>query len=267
MIGAVLELGERRVHEVMVPRIDIGPARSDARRDHRDDRPRGPLAYPGLRGNHRQHRRHPLRQGPAPYLWGEPPAIRGLLRAALRPRVDPRRRPAPQPSAQQGPHRDRPRRVRRHGRPGHDRGPDRGDRRRDPGRVRRRGADDRADLGRRGPRRRAGRGRRPERALRRRAGRRATASSTTRSAGWSTTTSAACRWWARVEVDGLTLTVETTDGRRVEGLSGGQEKPPTRKKRRPPPRADASTRARPKSRVGGSCTQRALPRPGKAVNQ
>ena len=35
MIGAVLELGERRVHEVMVPRIDI-KARADRRVVRRD---------------------------------------------------------------------------------------------------------------------------------------------------------------------------------------------------------------------------------------
>ena len=53
MIGAVLELGEQRVHEVMVPRIAIVSAAGDgdARRDDRHDRRGGPLAHPGLRGH------------------------------------------------------------------------------------------------------------------------------------------------------------------------------------------------------------------------
>ena len=67
MIGGVLELGERRVHEVMVARVDIVALPVDASLDEivRDHRDRGPLAHPGLRRQHRQHRRPPLRQGPA----------------------------------------------------------------------------------------------------------------------------------------------------------------------------------------------------------
>ena len=136
--------------------------------------------------------------------------------AGLRARVDERRRPAPRVPAAQGPHRDRARRVRRDRRPGHDRGPARGDRRRDPGRVRRGGAADRPD------------------------------SRTTRrgsTGGPTSTTWPSCstpnlglededeydtvggliyhriggvpKPGDQVAVDGLTLTVETTDGRRV----------------------------------------------------
>ena len=72
MIGAVLELGERRVHEVMVPRIDIKAVQmgQSLERDRRHDRRRRPLADPRLRGDDRQRRRHPLREGP-PALPGE----------------------------------------------------------------------------------------------------------------------------------------------------------------------------------------------------
>ena len=149
MIGGVLELGERRVHEVMVARVDIVALSvdADAGRDRRDHRLGGPLAHPGLRGQHRQHRRHPLRQGPAALPRGRRPAAahpQPPAHAPLRARVDARGRPAAQPAAAARPHRHRARRARRHGRPRLDRGPHRGDRGRDPGRVRRGGADDRA---------------------------------------------------------------------------------------------------------------------------
>ena len=53
MIGAVLELGEQRVHEVMVPRIDIMALPVTASLDEIVDTivERGPLAHPGLRGD------------------------------------------------------------------------------------------------------------------------------------------------------------------------------------------------------------------------
>ncbi len=76
MIGAVLGLGERKVHEVMVPRIDIVALPVD--RDpghHRGHHRRGrPLAHPGLRGLRRQHRGHPVCQGPAAVPQGRRPA-------------------------------------------------------------------------------------------------------------------------------------------------------------------------------------------------
>ena len=84
MIGAVLELGEQRVHEVMIPRIDIKGLAVTARsgRDHRHDRQRGPLAHPGVRGEHRQRPWHPLCEGPAAALAkGTEPDIRSILRA------------------------------------------------------------------------------------------------------------------------------------------------------------------------------------------
>ena len=221
MINAVIELGERRVHEVMVPRIAMValPADRDLRGGDRHRHRGGPLPHPGLRGLDRRDRRHPLRQGPAavPEGLGRRAAAAALAAAdaGVRARVDDRRRPAARAPAAQGPHRDRARRVRRHGRPRDDRGPPRGDRRRDPGRVRRRGADDRPALRRRGAGRRAGRRRRPASCSNVSSGSR-TRTSTTRSAGSSTTGSAACpKPGDQVEVDGLTLTVETTDGRRV----------------------------------------------------
>ena len=200
MIDGVIELGERRVHEVMVPRVDMVtlPAGRDARGARSTSIvERGPQPNPGLRGHDRQDRRHPLRQGPAavPQSGGdrapslrEPPAAAGV-----RARVDDRRRPAPRAPAPQGPHRDRARRVRRDGRPGDDRGPDRGDRRRDPGRVRRRGADDRPALRRRGPGRRRAAGRRPRWSTSSRPRRSRTGGVRHGRRARSTTTSAACR--------------------------------------------------------------------------
>ena len=59
MINAVIELGDRRVHEVMVPRIDIValPADATLERGDRHDRRRGPQPRPGLPGVDRRDRR------------------------------------------------------------------------------------------------------------------------------------------------------------------------------------------------------------------
>ena len=165
MINAVIELGERRVHEVMVPRIAIVALPGLGRRSTRPSTTiveRGPQPDPGLRG----HRSTRSSASSTPRtccrsckrLGGpRPDAALAAADAGVRARVDDDRRPAPRVPAAQGPHRDRPRRVRRHGRPRDDRGPARGDRRRDPGRVRRRGADGRPALRGRGAGRRPGR--------------------------------------------------------------------------------------------------------------
>ena len=175
MINAVIELGDQRVHEVMVPRIAHG--RPGRRRDASSEAidtviDEGHSADPGLRG-HRSTRssgsstpRTCCRSSRAGRRAAGAPL--DPADAGLRPRVDVRRRPAPRAPAEQGPHRDRARRVRRDRRPRHDRGPARGDRRRDPGRVRRGGAADRPALRRRGADRRAGGDRRPRRAVRHR---------------------------------------------------------------------------------------------------
>ena len=67
MINAVIELGERRVHEVMVPRVAIAAlaADGDVRAGDRHGRRGRPQPDPGLRGSDRRDRRHPLREGPA----------------------------------------------------------------------------------------------------------------------------------------------------------------------------------------------------------
>ena len=100
MIGAVLGLGERKVHEVMVPRIDIVglPVDGDPRPDGGHHRAGRALAHPGVPGQRRQHRGHPVRQGPAAVPQGHRPAAAGAAhgaRAAVRARVDERGRPAP----------------------------------------------------------------------------------------------------------------------------------------------------------------------------
>ena len=87
MIGAVLGLGERKVHEVMVPRIAIvGAARDrDPGPDRGHHRGGGPLADPGLRGLRGQHRGHPVRQGPAAVPQGRGPAAAGAHDSSGRP--------------------------------------------------------------------------------------------------------------------------------------------------------------------------------------
>ena len=68
MIHGILEMTDKTVREVMVPRVDVvavGGDRLDRRRHQGDHRVRL-LAHPDLRGQHRQHRRRRLREGPAP---------------------------------------------------------------------------------------------------------------------------------------------------------------------------------------------------------
>ena len=234
MINAVIELGDRRVHEVMVPRIAIVVAAGvgDVRRGDRPVRRGGPLAGPAstrarsTRSSGSSTRRTCCRSSSPTSARG--PTLRiAAPDARVRARVDDDRRPAPRVPAAQGPHRDRARRVRRHGGPGHDRGPARGDRRRDPGRVRRGGAAGRA------PRRRPG--------ARRRAG---VASRTCSSCGTSRRSledddeydtvgglvyhriGGVPSPGDEVRVDGLRLTVETTDGRRVGQGARGPTRPP-----------------------------------------
>ena len=66
MIHAVIELGERRVHEVMVPRIDIVGLEADADLATAVERiiGGGHSRLPVWERLRRRRRRHPLRQGP-----------------------------------------------------------------------------------------------------------------------------------------------------------------------------------------------------------
>ena len=88
MINSIIELGERRLHEVMIPRIAIValPADGDPRGGDRQGRRRGPQPDPGLRGVDRRGRRDPLRQGPAAVPEGGPgprPTLRSILRTPV----------------------------------------------------------------------------------------------------------------------------------------------------------------------------------------
>ena len=66
MIGGILELGERRVHEVMVARVDMVALKVDAALGEIVETivSEGHSRYPGLRRQYRQHRGHALREGP-----------------------------------------------------------------------------------------------------------------------------------------------------------------------------------------------------------
>ena len=89
--------------------------------------------------------------------------------------------------------------------------------------------------------------RRPGRAVRHAPSGSRTRTSTTRSAGSSTTGSAACpKPGDQVQVDGLTLTVETTDGRRVGKVLVVRE----RRRTSEPPRTTRPTARRPGARSG-----------------
>ena len=87
MISAVIELGERRVHEVMVPRTDMTALPVTASMDEAIDTfiQRGPQPHPGLQEVDRRDRRRALRQGPAAVPQGrrQKPDLRKLLRAPL----------------------------------------------------------------------------------------------------------------------------------------------------------------------------------------
>ena len=173
MINAVIELGDRRLHEVMVPRIEIValPADGDlrARRSTRSST-RATAAIPVFEESIDEIVGILYAKDLLPFLKTAPGRGRRSARSCGRRSSSPESMTIDdllhEFQRREGPHRDRPRRVRRDGRARHDRGPARGDRGRDPGRVRRRGADGRPPVGRRGPDRRAGRGRRPGRAVR-----------------------------------------------------------------------------------------------------
>ena len=173
MINAVIELGDRRVHEVMVPRIAM-VALPPTPRSTRPSTPiieRGPQPDPGLRGH--RSTRSSASSTPRTCCRSSSRARRTAppLRSLLRTPVF-----VPESMTVDDLLHELQRRkvhlaivLDEYGGtagPRHDRGPARGDRRRDPGRVRRRGADDRAPVRGRGPRRRACLGRRPRRALR-----------------------------------------------------------------------------------------------------
>ena len=89
MIHAVIELGEQRIHEVMVPRIAMVTLTTSVTMDRGDrhDHRAGPQPHPGLRGHDRRDRRHPLREGPAAVPAArrgpEPPPLRSLLRTPV----------------------------------------------------------------------------------------------------------------------------------------------------------------------------------------
>ena len=200
MINAVIELGGRRVHEVMVPRIAIVGAAGvgHVRRGDRHDRRGGPLARARLRviawtRSSASSTPRTCCRSSSPTAAARSEPADDAAHPGLRARVDVHRRPPPRVPAAQGPHRHRARRVRRHRGPGHDRGPARGDRRRDPGRVRRGGAARSScwttD---RGPRGRPRVDRRPAGALGHASCSSRTRTSTTRSAASCTTASAGC---------------------------------------------------------------------------
>ena len=157
MIHAVIELGEGRVHEVMVPRIDDRRPARRARRSRRRSTPSSRRATAGCRST-RQSIDEVVgilyAKDLLPFLKDRDRARgrrsgRSCGRRSSSPRACPSTTSSTSFQRTQGPHRDRARRVRRDGRPRDDRGPARGDRRRDPGRVRRRGGDDRPALRRR----------------------------------------------------------------------------------------------------------------------
>ena len=67
MIHAVIELGDQRIHEVMVPRTAMvaSPPSATLERGDRYGHRRRTQPDPGLRGDDRRDRRDPVRQGPA----------------------------------------------------------------------------------------------------------------------------------------------------------------------------------------------------------
>ena len=84
MIHGVIELGDKQVHEVMVPRIGIRAVNVDDPIDEVLDMivRAGHSRAAGLRGEPRQHRRHPLRQGPPAVPEGQRPAATGRSTSA-----------------------------------------------------------------------------------------------------------------------------------------------------------------------------------------
>ena len=154
MIHSVFELGDTLVREVMVPRTDmvfierdktLRQALSLALRS-------GFSPHPGGRRERGRRRRHRLPQGHrAPQLRAPRRRVGETVESVMRPAAFvPDSKPVDEllreMQARADPHGHRHRRVRRHGRPGHDRGHPRGDRRRDHRRVRRRDARWSSDL-------------------------------------------------------------------------------------------------------------------------
>ncbi len=137
MVRSVVELGDTIVREVMVPRTDMVFVERDKTLDQalslalRSGFSRIPvtgestddvvgIAY--LKDIVAWIHEHPDAE--------EPERVEKVMRPAdLRPRLQAGRRAAPPDAAAADPRGDRHRRVRRHGRPGHDRGHPRGDRR------------------------------------------------------------------------------------------------------------------------------------------
>ena len=179
MIHGVIELGEKSVHEVMVPRIGIRALEVNAPLDESARRHRPRRALAACRSTRTASTTSSASSTPrtccrtsratATAARRDRPA---RARAAARLRAGDARRVDEllhEMQRRQAPHRDRGGRVRRHRRAHHDRGPRRGDRGRDPGRVRRGGGPGRADresTAGRVPARRAGEHGRPARPVR-----------------------------------------------------------------------------------------------------
>ena len=223
MIHGIFEMSAAPVREVMVPRIDVvaDAARVDA-------------AARSWTGSSRAATRGiPIFDDTIDNVVGvvyakdvlprlrlgalDDPAEPIARDAVLRAGDEEGRRAAARSAAEARPPGDRRGRVRRHRRPGHDRGPARRDRRRDPRRVRReRGSADRAD--RRARVRSSTRGSRSATSTRRSTCTWMTRSST-RSAGWSTTSLAKCPIEGdEVRVNGCLVTVLSDQGRRISKL-------------------------------------------------
>ena len=215
----VLQLGEKRVDDVMVPRADIDAIDIDCTLGDMIARfrERRPFAHSGLCRQHRQHHRLHPRQGRAAahHRGGRPIPRRpdaghaGLAAAlkqklgkldivrtgAVRAAADAGGRSAAADAAEARPHGDRHRRIWRHRRRRHHRGSARGGGRRDRGRARRRGRpadpqDQFQHLHRLGPRR-ARRGRAASSAPISIPA--SMARKSTPSAGWSSRSPATCR--------------------------------------------------------------------------
>ena len=89
MINAVIELGQRRLHEIMVPRIDIVGAagHGDLRRAHRHDHRRGSQPDPGVRGDRSTRSSASSTRRTSLRVLQLAPDARPALRSLLRPPV------------------------------------------------------------------------------------------------------------------------------------------------------------------------------------
>ena len=173
LIESIIEFGDTVAREVMVPRPDMVTVTRHGRRssDALDIAiEHGYSRLPVVGESHRRRRRHRLHEGPdagrargARLPAGRRPRC---ARAHFVPETKPVARLMREMQAEQVPHGDPRRRVRRHRRAGHARGLPRGARRRHRRRVRRRGRRGRAPGRRRAAGRRRPRHRRAERAAR-----------------------------------------------------------------------------------------------------